>query len=324
MIQAMKNTFFGVTLALAFAVALGSSASAQSTIKLENPALKQAQALIDQGKNDDAIALLTPEINKNPADGDVRLLRGEAYQNLGQFDKSLNDLDAAVVILSKSWNAPAARCFSRYMLRNYPGAIDDCTASLAIAKSGYAQRLLALANMNNGTLDAALAAANTYVTMDTGGKPLSVRCAVYYAMKNYDAAKTDCAAALAAPNPDYMAKNVSGQLAQEASDWATMEARYTDILTGAPTDPWAHYQRAVAYVNEKKLGLALSDLNTYVAAVPANGDGYYLRAQVEALQGVRGAAKNDAKAAIAAYQKDNNTDGAKNAQDLLNQISSAH
>lgn len=319
----MKPVLFTIALMLAAAVPLG--AMAQSTITFKNPIVDQANALIGQGKNADAITLLTPYINSNPADGAARLTRGEAYQNLGQFDKSMVDLDAAVVMDSKSWNALGARCYSRYMMKNYQGAIDDCTASVAVAKNGYAARLLVLANRDNNTLDAALAAANAYVAMDPQGSiPLGDRCSVYYAMKNYDAAKTDCTAALAAPNPDFTARNTAGLLAMQANDWPTMEQRYTEMLAGSPDNDWALHQRAIARMNERNFAGATTDLNQYIAALPNDGDGYYLRAQVENLQGLRSKAKADAKTAIGLYQKAGDAADATSAQTLLNALNAAH
>jgi tetratricopeptide (TPR) repeat protein len=312
-------------LALTLAFALPLAAHAQSTITVKNPVVDQANALISQGKNQEAIDLLTPYINGNPADGAARLTRGEAFQNLGQFDKSMNDLDAAVVMDSKSWNALGARCYSNYMTKNYQKAIDDCTASVTVAKNGYAARLLVLANRDNNSLDAALAAANAYVAMDpTGSIPLGVRCSVYYTMKNYDAAKTDCTAALAAPNPDFTARNTAGLLAMQASDWPSMEARYTEMLAGQPDNTWGLHQRAIARMNQRNFGGATQDLNQYIAALPQDGDGYYLRAQVENLQGLRSKAKTDAKTAIGLYQKSGDAADAASAQSFLAQLNAAH
>ena len=103
-----------------------------------------------------------------------------------------------------------------------------------------------------------------------------------------------------------------------------MEARYTEILTATPDNDWARRQRAIARMSQRNFSGATTDLNQFIAAQPADGAGYFLRAQVENLQGLRSKAKADARTAISLYQRAGDTDAAKAAQDMLNQLNAAH
>ena len=307
-------------LALLFAFAFCATGALADEPALSAQA-KQANDLIAAGKNADAVTLLTPYINSNPADGPARLARGKAYQNMGKFQESMTDLDAAVVLMDKSWDALNTRCYSNYQLGKFDAAIADCTASIAIAPTGDALRFRIFAEMDSNKFDTALADATTYVsTYPNLSRPVAIKCAVEFRMKNYDAAKTDCATALTLPGVEYYGHKYSGLLAAQSKDWATMEAQFSAILADDPSDSYSLYQRATARYAQNKLGPALTDIDQYLSAVTNDGDGFFLRAQIEQQQGNKAKARSDAQIALGLYKQAGDAADAASAQQLLSSI----
>lgn len=307
---------------LAFALSMG-VAQAQSTI--ENATLKQANGLMAQGKYTDAIAVLTPYINVNPADGAARLTRAFAYSNIGKYDQSITDFDAAIVLDSNSWKAYNGRCQAHYNLAQFQAAIDDCTASIKIAPTGDAYRYRIFALLDSGKNDDALADATTYAGLYPNlSQPLGVKCLVEYKMKNYDVARTDCTNALTLPGVQYYARKYGGLLAVQAGDWRTVEARFSEILTDTPQDQLSLYNRAYARFRLKEYNDGLTDANAYVNLATGDADGFFLRAELESALNMRAKAKADYSTSIVLYKKAGNAESASTAQLLLNQLNASH
>lgn len=301
----------------------GGAARAESTI--ENAVVKQANGLMAQGKYADAIAVLTPYINGNPADTQARLTRAYAYSDLGKYDLSITDFDASIVLDGNSWQAYNGRCQAHYNLAQFQQAIDDCTASIKIAPTGDAYRYRVFALLDSGKTDDALVDATAYAAAYPAlSRPLAVKCAVEYRMKNYDAARTDCTNALALPGVEYTGRKYAGLLAQQAGDWKTMEARFGEILADVPQDQLSLYNRAYARFRLKEYADGLTDVNAYVNLAGSDADGYFLRAEIESALNMRPKAKADYSTSIVLYKKAGDASSASTAQLLLNQLNAAH
>jgi len=87
--------------------------------------------MLDEGENEDALAVLNKIIEVNPRVGFTYGLRANAEFNLGNYKEAIVDCDRAIAIVPHVAYF-ARRGMARIALKDYRGAIDDFDAAIRI------------------------------------------------------------------------------------------------------------------------------------------------------------------------------------------------
>lgn len=306
-----------IVLAFAFVLVYGGAAAAAA-----DPALVKAQSLLEKGDNKAAIAAMNEYIAKNPGNARAYVIRGDAEDNLGNNSAALTDYNTAIGINPDYEYAYASRCDTQNELGNYRDAIKDCDKALSLdAKDDYAYRARSYSSYMIDDYDAALADAEKAIAIDPANPwNMLARCRANVGLEKPAVALPACNAFINA-KPDsasgYFLRGRAYMLQQNNAS-----ARPDFVKTFALDDQFfnAQYWISVIDLNDKKYAAALDDANVYLKHFPDDADTLLLRARAEFGLGDKTAAKNDALRALHQYQIDNDTDGAKNAQSLVDQI----
>jgi tetratricopeptide (TPR) repeat protein len=110
-------------------ILLGALAGCQSTENAGQAAMHQKLALTEQKNN---IASLSEVIKANPNDANALNLRGAAYGQAGQYQKALNDFNAAIAASSRYYQAYANRALIYSRMQKPKRALDDYNKALNI------------------------------------------------------------------------------------------------------------------------------------------------------------------------------------------------
>jgi tetratricopeptide (TPR) repeat protein len=185
---------------------------------------------------------------------------------------------------------------------------------------GYAYRTRARVHIHLNDLDAALADANNAISSSSDNAyGYMIRCRVYVDLNQDSKALDDCNQAVAI-NPKleegYFQR---GRAEIDLQKWTDAIADFTQAQKLDP-GPNGKYWLAFAQYNNGDYQEGLRNIQAYIAEKGDDGDGYYVRAQIQLKLGNRNEAKASAQEALRHYRIDNDDSGAKKAQALLDSI----
>lgn len=304
--------------ALAIAVAFAGGAARADT----PPEVKQAEALMNEDKDAQAIAILDAYLKTHPNDATALVDRGDAYEDQDKHAKAIENYTAAIAINPSYAYAYASRCQSYEMLDQHKLALTDCDKALELnPKSAYAYRQRAWAKLSLDDTDGANADADEAVKLaPDSALSFGIQCRARWFADNYEGAASACAAALQIDPANYQGMFYSGRIAIHASNWATAESWFSKIIASRPADAGAAYWRAIARRHLQENEGALRDINIYIDQNPDDGDGYMVRARIDYQLHDAAAAKDDGAKALQRYQIDNDTDSIAEAQRFLSDL----
>lgn len=110
-------------------ILLGALAGCQSSEKAAQTAIHNNLSLTEQKNN---IASLSEVIKANPNDANALNLRGAAYGQAGQYQKALNDFNAAIAASPRYYQAYANRALIYSRMQQPKKALDDYNKALSI------------------------------------------------------------------------------------------------------------------------------------------------------------------------------------------------
>jgi tetratricopeptide (TPR) repeat protein len=323
--RGMKARFLLLTL-LAFGT-LARASALPATADTASADVLKAEGLWNAGKYLQAVDILNRYLATHPQDARALVDRGDDYDSLGRYPEAITDYSAALAINPQYAYAYASRADSHYSQHEYTLALVDADKALELRpKFGYGFRVRTLVRLETGDISGAQSDGHEAIAIDPGNAySYAYACRADRVAEALDVARKECAKALQLDPSNYSALFQSGRLQLEASDWSGAESTYSALLKMEDNDDAsASYWRASARYQLRHADDALSDVNVYVKRYPDDGDGLYLRAEIEQLRGDLSAAKSDASSALAHYGIDNDTDGMAQAKALLAQLEAAH
>lgn len=197
--------------------------------------MQQASQSLERGDALGAIKLLNDAVALTPSDFNVYTLRGHAYLQGNDIDRSIEDFSEAIRLGSRDFYAFVGRGVAYRRKRDYPRAIADYDEAIRIRpEHAGAWNNRCFVHAVSGNLDTALSDCNEALRL-TPNEPnaLDSRALVYLKLKQYDRAVAD----------------------------------YDAVLKAAPNTPSALYGRGLAKIRKgDKRGQA--DISTATAAVP--------------------------------------------------------
>ena len=159
--------------------------------------LECGQILVRISANQQAIDQLN-EASKLQSDiGQIYLVRAEAYKNLREYKKALNDYDTAVKIAPGQADSYNNRAWAHNSIgKDFDKSIEDCNKAIQIDPnhaSAYRNRAIAFIGKNNYV--AALSDLNKSLTLDSSseraGKTYYSRSLFYKKLEKNDLAEQD-------------------------------------------------------------------------------------------------------------------------------------
>jgi TonB family protein len=207
--------------------------------------LQQARHLLAAGDAAGARATLDALLAREPDDADALVVRADAYRQLGQLDKALEDATQAVRLRPDGHDGYFSR--GRVLLdqRKY----DESIAQFSRAIELNPRDDWALANRG----------------MD------------YVWKQDAEHARADLDAAYALNSRNYVVFHGRATLAQQSQDLPAAVTAYSAALQIDPQDLWALRQRAAAHWRLGEDALALADANNLVQQRPQAADSYLTR-----------------------------------------------
>lgn len=94
--------------------------------------IQKAINLIESGKPNEAIELLSPMINENTQRTDIYTIRGAAYYEMTEFTKAIQDFTHAIELTPQCAKCYYARCRAYEKLNNLQHAYDDISRAIEI------------------------------------------------------------------------------------------------------------------------------------------------------------------------------------------------
>lgn len=231
------------------------------------PYLTACRASVALGDWDALSEYAAGGIRTVPENPDFYHFAGRAYREKSDLDRALAAYSQAVKLAPGDAGLLLERALTAIMLRRYPQAADDCTASLAIRTSSLAYALRGLACLKTGSLDGALEESTNALTLNPKEiMALLVRANVYLSQNNVRE--------------------------------AVSESRKALMLD--PAQPWAYVTCGSALTAAGKREEGLKLLNEAVKMAPRDGEAYLVRGRCLAALGRRGDAVKDFERAAAA------------------------
>jgi len=283
--------------------------------------LNHAESLYKEGKYKEALALLNTYIAGHPKDATALVDRGDDYEALGDPKSATADYSAAIEINPDYAYAYASRCDSRDELGQNRKALDDCDKAIGLdPKMAYAYRARARVHVHLNDSQAALADANNAISLASDNAfGFEIRCRVYVDLGEDAKAIDDCNEAIRIDPTMEEGYFQRGRANIDLKKWTDAIADFTQAEK-IDEGPIAKYWLAVARLNNGDYDEGLRNIDSYIAAKSDDGDGYYVRAQIELKLGNRAEAKASAQDALRHYRIDGDQTGAQKAQDLLDSI----
>jgi tetratricopeptide (TPR) repeat protein len=229
--------------------------------------------------------------------------RGDALEEKGEHKDAIAKYTEAIEDDPNFAYAYASRCQSEWALDQNQIAARDCRRAIDLdPKSAYAYRQLGMVLNDTGDPTAALASVNRSVELDSSlAFTFAVRCQILTDLKKYDDAYADCNRAIAMEPKSLWGHLQLGRAELENGDYTAADASLTWVIVNHAETESAWYNRALTRLHTPDLSGALSDINHYIGANPADGDGYYIEARIELARNHKRAAGDVANEAQRRY-----------------------
>jgi tetratricopeptide (TPR) repeat protein len=160
----------------------------------------QAQNQVNAAKYEDAIAICSEVLQKNPKDYWARRIRGAAYVRKGMYDEAILDLTESIAQYPQAHATPYRnRGFAYLNCRRFDDAIQDLTQAIQLdPTSADTYRLRADAYNMKGVLDNAITDATEAISLDPkSALAYGIRGAAYLTKRDTEKAISDLQTALA-------------------------------------------------------------------------------------------------------------------------------
>lgn len=204
-----------------------------------------------------------------PKDAASFLRRGNTYLDSGRFDQAIADFDSAAALEPRNVFALANRGFASVWKGDTPAATRDLDAAAAIDPNNIViHRARGLIAQNGGANADAIAAFSRALSIDSDDLfSLSRRAEVYFAMREFDSALVDAAAALqllpSSPDLHLLRANVFFVRGDKSS-----VAAEADRLAGQASSADAHLVAANIYSAAGRREQAMAEFDRAIALSP--------------------------------------------------------
>ncbi|NLS91140.1 MAG: tetratricopeptide repeat protein [Planctomycetaceae bacterium] len=215
----------------------------RSTVRL----IRKGARLREQGKLDEAIAVLDQAISLNPQLAEAYAHRCACYSDREEYAKAIEDADRAIALDPKIAWVYRARALAWYCLDELDSALADMDEALRLEPQNAAfQHSRAQVLLGLGRIDEASA--------------------------QYEAA--------AARAPDLRGGWLGGAILLKQGKWRDAVEHYSAMLEADPTDARAYYDRGEAWYCLGEYEHALRDIDEALRLGPVNAASQHSRAQV--------------------------------------------
>ena len=301
---------------IALSVILWSAGAAAAS---NDPALDNANALYDKGDFKGAVAAANAILAKDPQNAKALVLRGDAEDNLNNTDAALADYNAAIAINPNYEYAYATRCATQNELDHYRDAIADCTKALTLVRDDdYAFRSRSFAYFMLDDYELASADAEQAISID-GTNPWNIlaRCRTDVWMNRLKSGLPACNTFVANKPANASGYFYRGRGEMLGGDAASARADFNKTLQIDSTYVSADYWLALLELDAKNYNQSLTAANAFLEKYPDEADILLAKAGAEFGLGKKDSAKYDASQALRRYQIQNDSDGMKKAQAVL-------
>lgn len=284
-------------------------------------AITKAEAMHDKGQFKESLAVLDTYLAEHPKDARALADRGDDYDALGDPKSAAADYTAAIAVNPDYAYAYASRCDVRDELDQHTDALPDCDKAIALdPKMAYAYRARARVNINVHDARAALADANNAVSLDSDNAyGYELQCRAHIDLGQSDKAIDDCDEAIRVDPSVGEAYFQRGRADIDLKKWDAAIADFTQAEKLEP-GPNGNYWLALARLNAGQYADGLKNIDVYIAAKADDGDGYYVRAQLQMKLGNAAEAKTAAQEALKQYRVDSDQSGIQQAQALIDSL----
>jgi tetratricopeptide (TPR) repeat protein len=252
--RAVRALIVGTAVTAALLISLSSAARAAQEDALT--LLNEGSALIDQGKYDEAIDVLTlaakskfpPEYEIEANYGLIYTNRGLAYYHLGFIAEALSDYETALALDPKNPDTLNNRGVIREKKGDIAGALADYNAAIAsnaLLASAYINRASLLIEMKRTS--EALKDLNNYILLVADNPQVyNLRGKIYLDQGKRELAAADFNRALFLAPGDRDATLNLGRLYIASKEYARAEETISRVLAANPDDAEAYLLRSKA------------------------------------------------------------------------------
>lgn len=238
--------------------------------------INSAKEKMNAGDMEGAIAELNAAIDTN-ANSDVYTIRGEVYMQMGEYQKALEDLNAAIAADGMNAVAFYARSLLNTRLENYDAALVDVNNALA-AQSMKPSEILSMRNL------------------------YAKRGQLNLWLKNWEGAVVDYTNSLARADG-----SIVPQVYAERAEAYTALGRYEEAIEDYKSAVRVIYEQLQATANQDEREARTSDAMSYFEKTAA----------LDLKLGKADVAKNDLESALAIAVALNDTDSMERIQKLI-------
>ncbi len=238
--------------------------------------INSAKEKMNAGDMEGAIAELNAAIDTN-ANSDVYTIRGEVYMQMGEYQKALEDLNAAIAVDGMNAVAFYARSLLNTRLENYDAALVDVNNALA-AQSMKPSEILSMRNL------------------------YAKRGQLNLWLKNWEGAVVDYTNSLARADG-----SIVPQVYAERAEAYTALGRYEEAIEDYKSAVRVIYEQLQATANQDEREARTSDAMSYFEKIAA----------LDLKLGKADVAKNDLESALAIAVALNDTDSMERIQKLI-------
>ena len=238
--------------------------------------INSAKEKMNAGDMEGAIAELNAAIDTN-ANSDVYTIRGEVYMQMGEYQKALEDLNAAIAADGMNAVAFYARSLLNTRLENYDAALVDVNNALA-AQSMKPSEILSMRNL------------------------YAKRGQLNLWLKNWEGAVVDYTNSLARADG-----SIVPQVYAERAEAYTALGRYEEAIEDYKSAVRVIYEQLQATANQDEREARTSDAMSYFEKIAA----------LDLKLGKADVAKNDLESALAIAVALNDTDSMERIQKLI-------
>lgn len=238
--------------------------------------INSAKEKMNAGDMEGAIAELNAAIDTN-ANSDVYTIRGEVYMQMGEYQKALEDLNAAIAADGMNAVAFYARSLLNTRLENYDAALVDINNALA-AQSMKPSEILSMRNL------------------------YAKRGQLNLWLKNWEGAVVDYTNSLARADG-----SIVPQVYAERAEAYTALGRYEEAIEDYKSAVRVIYEQLQATANQDEREARTSDAMSYFEKTAA----------LDLKLGKADVAKNDLESALAIAVALNDTDSMERIQKLI-------
>ncbi len=268
-----------------------------------NLLIEEVKKLYYEGNFEAAFLIANQIIEKEPAKG--FFVRGNVYDDLGNYEQALSDYNQAIALDPKYAAAYNNRGIIYDDLGNYEQALSDYNQAIALdPKDALAYNNRGIIYKDLGNYEQALSDYNQAIALDPKyALAYNGRGIIYKDLGNYEMALSDYNQAIDLDPKDAGAYNNRGTVYDDLGNYEQALSDYNQAIALDPKDAMAYNNRGIIYKDLGNYEQALSDYNQAIALDPKDALAYNGRGNVYKYLGNYDRALSDYTQAIALDSK---------------------